>query len=104
VLLARQLPGALIVGENTEGTMKVGELRFYRLPETGVWVSIGRRVHRDPATGTFPEGRGYAPDLWLDASDPDAAVRALVACLRDDACAATLPAPTRPPIPPVPEG
>jgi len=103
VLLARQLPGALIVGENTEGTMKVGELRFYRLPDTGVWVSIGRRVHRDPATGTFPEGRGYAPDVWLDAIDPDAAVRRLVACLRDARCAATLPSPTRPPIAPAPE-
>lgn len=89
VLLARQLPGALIVGENTDGTMKVGELRWYRLPESRVWLSLGVRVHEDPE-GRFQEARGFLPDLWLDGSDPDAHIRGLAACLADDACAAQL--------------
>lgn len=91
VLLARQLDGALVVGENTEGTMKVGELASYRLPNSGVWLSAGRRAHRDPRVPEgFPEGRGYLPDLWLDGEDVAGDVAALAACLRDEACAAAL--------------
>ena len=90
VLLARQIPGALIVGENTDGTMKVGELRWYRLPESRVWISLGMRVHRDPGEG-FEESRGFLPDLWLDGTAPDDHVRALAACLADEACASELP-------------
>ncbi len=87
VLLARQLEGTLVVGENTEGTMKVGELRQYRLPETGLWISVGRRAHRDRALGGFPEGRGYAPDVWLDGADVEGDVASIVACLRERDCA-----------------
>ena len=90
VLLARQLPGALIIGENTDGTMKVGELRWYRLPESRVWISLGMRVHQDPA-GRFEESRGFLPDLWLDGEAPDDHIRALAACLADETCAAQLP-------------
>ncbi len=93
VLLARQIPGALVVGENTEGTMKVGELRWYRLPESGVWISLGMRAHRDPEE-RFREGFGFAPDLWLDGEDTDGQIRALAACLADPSCADALtPAP-----------
>ncbi|GAB5544540.1 MAG: hypothetical protein SangKO_043000 [Sandaracinaceae bacterium] len=88
VMLARQIPGAIVVGENTEGTMKVGELRWYRLPESGLWLSAGTRVHRDPnPNGGFAEGRGFLPDLWLDGRDVDATVRALATCLTDGTCA-----------------
>ena len=91
VLLARQLPGTIVVGENTEGTMKVGELRSYRLPESGVWVSAGTRVHRDPSVPEgFPEGLGYEPDLWLDTDAVDGRVTELARCLADDACASAL--------------
>lgn len=90
VLLARQLPGTLIVGENTDGTMKVGELRWYRLPESRVWISLGMRVHHDPE-GRFEESRGFLPDLWLDGRTPDDHIRALAACLADESCAAQLP-------------
>ncbi|MCA9608655.1 MAG: hypothetical protein KC619_23790 [Myxococcales bacterium] len=86
VLLARQIPGTLVVGENTEGTMKVGELRHYRLPETGVWVSVGRRAHRDRALGGFPEGRGYLPDVWLDGDDVEGDLAEIAACLTEPGC------------------
>ena len=94
VLLARQIPGALVVGENTDGTMKVGELRWYRLPESRIFLSLGMRAHRDPF-GDFEETRGFLPDLWLTADDPDAQIRALAGCLADPACAASLPTPVR---------
>lgn len=93
VMLARQVPGAIVVGENTEGTMKVGELRWYRLPESGLWLSAGTRVHRDPnPNGGFAEGRGFLPDLWLDGRDVDGTVRALAECLTGPEPEACVPA------------
>ncbi len=89
VLLARQLPGTVVVGENTEGTMKVGELRWYRLPESRVWISLGMRAHTDP-TGRFRESRGFLPDLWLDGRDSETRIRALATCLADPRCGSTL--------------
>jgi hypothetical protein len=86
ILHARHLPGAVVVGENTEGTMKVGEIRIYRLPASGVWVSAGTRVHHDPRENGFPEGRGYLPDLWLDGPDLETRVAALARCLAAGGC------------------
>ncbi len=93
VLLARQIPGAIVVGENTEGTMKVGELRWYRLPESRVWISLGMRAHHDPFD-RFAEGRGFLPDLWL-VGDADARIRELAACAADDECVGRLTAALR---------
>lgn len=86
VLLARQFSRVWVVGENTEGTMKVGEIRWYRLPRSGVWMSAGSRVHRDPREDGFPEGLGYRPDLWIDGERAEASVTALAACLAGGAC------------------
>ena len=90
VVLARQFPGALIVGENTGGVMKVGELRWYRLPESRVWISLGHRSHGDPE-GEFQEGTGFLPDLWLDGEDDDSSIRALAECLADPSCSTNHP-------------
>ncbi|MFK7992356.1 MAG: S41 family peptidase [Sandaracinaceae bacterium] len=87
VVLARQIPGALVVGENTEGTMRVGEIRSYRLPESGIVLTAGTRIHEDPTTGTFPEGRGWLPDLWLT-DDVERATLDLAACLTEPSCEA----------------
>ena len=89
VVLARQMPRALVVGENTAGTMKVGELRWYRLPESRVWVSLGHRAHGDPQS-TFREGIGFVPDLWLR-GPTGASIRQLAQCLQAPECLATLP-------------
>lgn len=86
VVLARQIPGAIVVGENTEGTMRVGEIRSYRLPESGIVMTAGTRIHEDPTTGTFPEGRGWLPDLWIT-GDVERATLDLAACLTDSTCA-----------------
>lgn len=86
VVLARNIPGALIVGENSGGVMKVGELRWYRLPASRVWISLGHRRHGDPQ-GTFAEARGFEPSLWLAPGSTDARIRELATCLGDAECA-----------------
>ena len=68
VALARQIPGAIVAGENTRGGMAAGELALFRLPRSGVTISLGTRAFRDPLGG-FEETRGYLPDLWIDGPD-----------------------------------
>jgi hypothetical protein len=93
VLIARHLPGTLVVGENTHGTMKVGELRSYRLPRSRITVSAGHRVHEDPSVDDiFPEGVGYQPDLWLNGDDVETHISELARCLSEPGCAARLDA------------
>ncbi|MEM9193078.1 MAG: S41 family peptidase, partial [Myxococcota bacterium] len=89
VLLARQVPGAVIAGENTGGVMKVGELRWYRLPHSRIWVGLGHRVHRDPF-GDFEESIGFLPDVWLDGRDPEADIQRLAECLATADCGEAL--------------
>ncbi|AUX45470.1 uncharacterized protein SOCE26_069610 [Sorangium cellulosum] len=76
--LVRQIPGALVAGQNTRGAMSVGEVALFRLPRSGVTLSLGTRAFRDPLGG-FAETRGFAPDVRLDGADPvgDAAALAL---------------------------
>ena len=90
VLLARQLPGTWIVGHNTSGTMKVGELRWYRLERSRIWLALGRRAHESPIGG-FEEERGFLPDLWVD-GPLGPALESLEACARDAECAARVEA------------
>ncbi len=79
VALARQLPHAVIAGENTAGAA-AGELLPYRLPNSGLWLQILGSV----VTPAPPVHRGYLPDLWLDADRLDPV--ALARCATDAAC------------------
>ncbi|WP_437313984.1 S41 family peptidase [Sorangium sp. So ce385] len=63
--LVRQIPGVLVVGQNTRGGMSVGEIALFRLPRSGVTLSLGTRAYRDPL-GDFVELRGFEPDVRLD--------------------------------------
>jgi hypothetical protein len=85
--LARQLPGVILAGENTYGGMAVGEVALFRLPASGVTLSLGTRAFHDPL-GDFAETRGFIPDVWLDGEDPLAEARHLASSGR-------LPDPTR---------
>ncbi|WP_437567300.1 S41 family peptidase [Sorangium sp. So ce542] len=66
--LVRQIPGVLVVGQNTRGGMSVGEIALFRLPRSGVTLSLGTRAYRDPL-GDFVELRGFEPDVRLDGVD-----------------------------------
>ncbi|WP_437964719.1 S41 family peptidase [Sorangium sp. So ce260] len=76
--LVRQIPGVLVAGQNTRGGMSVGEIALFRLPRSGVTLSLGTRAFRDPL-GDFAELRGFEPDVRLDGADlaGDAAALAL---------------------------
>lgn len=84
-LLARQVPGAVVIGENTGGVMKVGEMRRYRLPNSRVGVSLGHQSHEDP-NGAFRESYGFLPDVWMDGENPDAEISAVAQCLMRADC------------------
>lgn len=69
VALARQLPAAIVAGQATRGGMAVGEVALFRLPRSGILITLGTRAFRDPL-GEFEETRGFAPDVPIDAPDP----------------------------------
>jgi Peptidase family S41 len=95
VALARQIPGVIVAGESTRGSMAVGEIALFRLPRSGVTVSLGTRAFRDPLGG-FAETRGFLPEVRL--AGRDAAVRAAALALEHDPVAPSRvesPLPTR---------
>lgn len=78
VALARQIPGVILAGDNTHGGMAVGEVALFRLPFSGVTISLGTRAFHDPL-GAFAETRGFVPDVRLPGLDPLASARDLAA-------------------------
>jgi len=73
VALARQIPGLLVAGERTRGSMAVGEVASFVLPRSRLVVTLGTRAVVDPL-GDFDETRGFVPDL--DLAGPDMLVEA----------------------------
>lgn len=68
VALARQIPGVVIAGQNTRGGMSAGEVAMFRMPRSGLTITLGTRAFRDPL-GDFRETRGFLPDVWMGKSD-----------------------------------
>ena len=77
VLMARQVPGPIRVGENPGGMIRFGEIKLYRLPNSGIWVQAGSKHFEDP-TGAFREGWGFAPDHWSDDSSSISSISRMV--------------------------
>jgi len=91
VAFARQLPGSLIVGENTAGVAAFGEPLPYRLPRSGLWIQTAMTwLHDAEPARVVAEGEGQLPDVWIDETDPLPTALALSRCLGDSACAAAL--------------
>jgi C-terminal processing protease CtpA/Prc len=73
--LASQIRGAMLVGENTEGCGKYGNVdRFTVLPHSHVAVHFGRAWF-ERAGCPYEQGVGFFPDVWLDTAEPLAAIR-----------------------------
>ena len=90
VRYARQLPGAVVVGENTAGAGVFGETHSYPLP-SGLWMTAGSKHFHDPdPLRDVVEGRGHLPDLWLDSDNAAGLAESLARCLGTPACAARL--------------
>ncbi len=76
--LAGQIPGAILVGENTAGFISYGNLdQKFDFSHADIAVHFGRSKFA-MGTGKRPacESMGMFPDYWLDDEDPVAAVAA----------------------------
>jgi hypothetical protein len=78
VALARQVPRLVVAGERTHGSMAVGEVASFRLPRSGIVITLGTRATVDPL-GDFDERRGFSPDVPLDGPDVLASARRFAA-------------------------
>ncbi len=92
VALARQVPGVRIAGQRTRGSMAVGEMALFRLPRSGLELSLGTRAYKDPL-GDFVETEGFRPDLVLDGDGALADARRLAAAVRSRRSHASLERP-----------
>ncbi len=90
IMYARQLPSTVVIGENTAGVWRIAEMRPYRLPNSGIWVTVGYKVFHD--AGHSPEnieGRGHLPDIWLHTSNSLDIASRIGSCLQEPACEAS---------------
>lgn len=71
VKFAQSVKNVCFVGSATSGCGQFGENRGYRLPNSGVTFYMGYKVFNMDG---FEEGKGIAPDYWLDTADPVGAV------------------------------
>lgn len=81
--LARQIPGAVLVGENTRGCTLYGNADIVkRLPASRIAVRFG--WVRFSWAGVFPirEGVGFFPDYWIDEADPYPALAKLASLVK----------------------
>jgi hypothetical protein len=87
VMYARQVPGALIVGENTAGVGVYGEVRPFHLAASRIWMNAGTKWFHDSLGAKVPpEGSGYIPDIWIDSEDASQEAEAIASCLTRDPC------------------
>lgn len=91
VLYTRQLPGGLVIGQNTAGVGVFGEARSYRLPRSGLGLQAGTKwFHNADPRLAAKEGRGHLPDLWIDSENAPLIAENVAVCLLDPACAPRL--------------
>ncbi len=91
--LAKQMPGTLVLGENSGGFVAFGNLGAFRLPQSGLVLHAGRTWFR-PMEGApaIEEGQGYLPDIWIDDHDWLAVTLQIAECLSERSCARNLDA------------
>jgi hypothetical protein len=91
VTYAKQLPGTVLVGENTGGVGEFGELKSYLLPSSRLWVQAGTEWFTSHGVAVRAEETvGYMPDFWIDDPDADVVTKKLAACLARPECATKL--------------
>jgi len=54
------IPQSIIIGENTSGTLNTGDIRYYYLPNSLIFLNIPTAIF----AGIFEEGTGFYPDFW----------------------------------------
>lgn len=66
--VALSLSSAVVMGENSYGVSTFAPVNLYRLPNSKIDIQIGEAV--STFRGDISEGKGIAPDLWIDEPDP----------------------------------
>lgn len=54
------IPQSITIGENTSGTLNTGDVRYYYLPNSLIFLNIPTAIF----AGIFEEGTGFCPDFW----------------------------------------
>lgn len=54
------IPQSIVIGENTSGTLNTGDIRYYYLPNSLIFLNIPTAIFAD----IFEEGTGFCPDFW----------------------------------------
>lgn len=65
--MARSVPNVVLVGENTAGCNRFGNIIVYCLPNSKIKFQLASSVSLLPG---FEEGVGFMPDYWIDSADP----------------------------------
>ena len=77
--LASQIPGALLLGENTQGCITYGNASVVEtLSNSSITVRFGFAKFNPGAVRPASEGVGMLPDYWLDDLDPEDAIAMLL--------------------------
>lgn len=81
--LAGQVPGAILLGENTAGCVSYGNVQERpALPHSGIVVRFGVTKFILDWVRPTREGIGFFPDYWLDTADPERLIARLTAGTR----------------------
>lgn len=70
------IPQSIVIGENTSGTLNTGDIRYFYLPNSLIFLNIPTAIF----AGIFDEGTGFIPDFW----SKDAMQSAINLCLTKD--------------------
>lgn len=70
------IPQCVVIGENTSGTLNTGDIRYFYLPNSLIFLNIPTAIF----AGIFDEGTGFIPDFW----SKDAMQSAINLCLTKD--------------------
>lgn len=73
----RTLDNVIFVGSNTFGGALAGGIRYFQLPNSGVYLSFGTMLSL-AEDGSNIDSVGYLPDLWVNPPDAQAAVLRLI--------------------------
>jgi C-terminal processing protease CtpA/Prc len=75
----RQVPGAILLGENTMGCASYGNADIRKeLPNSGIRVRFGYMKYFINDLLPFREGVGILPQYWLDGVSPEDAIQRLL--------------------------
>jgi C-terminal processing protease CtpA/Prc len=65
--LAKSLSGTVVMGENSSGVNTFCPIHMYPLPHSRLKLTMGWAINH--SDGKIFEGKGYAPDIWIDEAD-----------------------------------